>query len=95
MDEEAVKELMRPVKKHLVCHPTHVKSILLIIQKKLKSGTANLSRDDKIATLKDCLAGIGTQIDEISATKQIETKNGSKWRKHCWVYIPLFCLEEH
>lgn len=85
MDEEAVKELMRPVKKHLVSHLARPMTCILRNQKKLKSGTSNLSRDDKIATLKDCLAGIGTQIDEISAAKQNETKNGSKWRKHCWV----------
>lgn len=56
-------------------------------EKKLKSGTATLSREAKISTLKDCLSGIGTQIDEISAAKQAQTKDGSKWRKHCWVYV--------
>jgi chromodomain-helicase-DNA-binding protein 1 len=54
-------------------------------QKKLKVGTAQMSREEKISTLKECLAGIGTQIDEIAAAKQNETKNGPKWRKHCWV----------
>ncbi|WWC72124.1 uncharacterized protein I206_106084 [Kwoniella pini CBS 10737] len=75
MDEDAVKELLRPAKKHL---------------KKLKSGTENLSREDKIAALKECLAGIGTRIDEIVAEKQTAGQNPEKWRKHCWVFASFF-----
>ena len=55
------------------------------MQKKLKSGTENLSRDDKIVALKECVAGIGTRIDEVVAEKQEEGLDAAKWRKHCWV----------
>lgn len=75
MDEAQVKELLRPAKKHL---------------KKLKSGTENLSREEKIVALKECVAGIGSRIDEVVAEKQAEGKNGSKWRKHCWVFASFF-----
>ncbi|KAK6909295.1 hypothetical protein I203_103312 [Kwoniella mangroviensis CBS 8507] len=75
MDEDAVKELLRPAKKHL---------------KKLKSGTENLSREDKIAALKECLAGIGLRIDEIVAEKQSSGEDPNKWRKHCWVFASFF-----
>jgi chromodomain-helicase-DNA-binding protein 1 len=75
MDEAQVKELLRPAKKHL---------------KKLKSGTENLSREEKIVALKECVAGIGSRIDEVVAEKQAEGKNAAKWRKHCWVFASFF-----
>ncbi|KAK8853315.1 hypothetical protein IAR55_004019 [Kwoniella newhampshirensis] len=75
MDEDAVKELLRPAKKHL---------------KKLKSGTDNLSREEKITALKECLAGIGARIDEIVADKQAAGQDPAKWRKHCWVFASFF-----
>lgn len=75
MDEDAVKELLRPAKKHL---------------KKLKSGTENLSREEKIVALKECVAGIGKRIDEIVAEKQAMGENSGKWRKHCWVFASFF-----
>ncbi|KGB76774.2 chromodomain-helicase-DNA-binding protein 1 [Cryptococcus deuterogattii R265] len=75
MDEDAVKELLRPAKKHL---------------KKLKSGTENLSREEKIVALKECLAGIGARIDEVVAEKAAEGQNATKWRKHCWVFASFF-----
>ena len=75
MDEASVKEALRPAKKHL---------------KKLKSGTENLSREEKIVALKECVAGIGNRIDEVVAEKQAEGKNGAKWRKHCWVFASFF-----
>ncbi|GMK59395.1 hypothetical protein CspeluHIS016_0800010, partial [Cutaneotrichosporon spelunceum] len=75
MDEDAVKELLRPAKKHL---------------KKLKSGTENLSREEKIAALKECVAGIGSRIDEIVVEKTAQGQDGSKWRKHCWVFASFF-----
>lgn len=79
MDEDQVKELLRPAKKHL---------------KKLKSGTDNLSRDEKIAALKECVAGIGHRIDEVVAIKQAEGLSGPKWRKHCWVFASFFWPRE-
>ncbi|OCF38014.1 chromodomain-helicase-DNA-binding protein 1 [Kwoniella heveanensis BCC8398] len=75
MDEDAVKELLRPAKKHL---------------KKLKSGTDNLSREEKITALKECLAGIGARIDEVVKEKQTAGLDGPKWRKHCWVFASFF-----
>lgn len=79
MDEDQVKELLRPAKKHL---------------KKLKSGTDNLSREEKIAALKECVAGIGNRIDEVVAIKQAEGASGGKWRKHCWVFAAFFWPRE-
>ncbi|KAL1413280.1 ATP-dependent DNA helicase Hrp3 [Vanrija albida] len=75
MDEDAVKEALRPAKKHL---------------KKLKSGTEHLSREEKIAALKECVAGIGSRIDEIVTEKTALGLDGSKWRKHCWVFASFF-----
>ena len=75
MDEDAVKELLRPAKKHL---------------KKLKSGTETLSREEKIVALKECVAGIGTRIDEVVKEKHAEGQDASKWRKHCWVFASFF-----
>lgn len=83
MDEDAIKELLRPAKKHLVSPSRHV--VANASQKKLKSGTENLSREEKIAALKECVAGIGSRIDEIVAEKVAQGQDGSKWRKHCWV----------
>lgn len=70
MDEAAVKELLRPAKRHL---------------KRLKTGTENLSREEKIVALKECVAGIGARIDEVVEEKQIEGADVEKWRKHCWM----------
>ncbi|WVQ77477.1 hypothetical protein IAR50_007163 [Cryptococcus sp. DSM 104548] len=75
MDEDAVKELLRPAKKHL---------------KKLKGGTDHLAREEKIAALKECLAGIGSRIDEVVSEKAAAGQNGNKWRKHCWVFASFF-----
>ena len=77
--EAQVKDLLRPAKKHL---------------KKLKSGTENLSREEKIASLKECVAGIGARIDEIVAEKQAAGQSGGKWRKHCWVFASFFWPRE-
>ncbi|ORY35802.1 putative Chromodomain helicase [Naematelia encephala] len=70
MDEDEVKEALRPAKKHL---------------KKLKKGTDNMTREEKIASLKECVAGIGNRIDEVVAEKAEEGLDAAKWRKHCWV----------
>lgn len=58
-----------------------------MMQKKLKSGTDNLAREEKISVLKECLSGIGSRIDEIVAEKQAAGQSGSRWRKHCWMYV--------
>jgi chromodomain-helicase-DNA-binding protein 1 len=81
MDEDAVKEALRPAKKHLVsryCCLAHQK-------KKLKAGTDNLTREEKIAALKECVSGIGAQIDQVVGAKERSGLDGPKWRKHCWV----------
>jgi chromodomain-helicase-DNA-binding protein 1 len=44
-----------------------------------------LSREEKISALKECVAGIGSRIDEIVAEKASQGQDGNKWRKHCWV----------
>ena len=64
------------------------------MQKRLKSGTENLNRDEKIAALKECVAGIGARIDEIVAEKQAAGENAAKWRKHCWVFASYFWPRE-
>lgn len=56
-------------------------------QKKLKSGTDGLSRDEKIAVLKECLSGIGSRINEVVSMKAAEGESASRWRKHCWMYV--------
>lgn len=75
MDEDAVKDLLRPAKKHL---------------KKLKSGTDDLPRDDKIVALKECVWGIGERVDQIVAEKKAAGVDAEKWRKHCWVFASYF-----
>ncbi|KAI9634188.1 putative Chromodomain helicase [Dioszegia hungarica] len=75
MDEDAVKEALRPAKKHL---------------KKLKAGTDNMSREEKISALKECVSAIGTQIDQVVSEKERNGFNGGKWRKHCWVFASFF-----
>lgn len=75
MDEAEIKELLRPVKKDL---------------KRLKSGTDSLSREDKITALKECLANIGSRIDDLIVEQGIKSNDDErKFRKHCWVYVLL------
>lgn len=64
--------------------------VTLTHQKKLKSGTDNLSREEKISALKECVAGIGRQIDQVVADKRSEGSDAAKWRKHCWVFASFF-----
>jgi chromodomain-helicase-DNA-binding protein 1 len=75
MDEDAVKEALRPAKKHL---------------KKLKTGTEDLGREEKIAALKECVAGIGAQVERIVAEKKAAGEDAAKWKKHCWVFASFF-----
>lgn len=71
MDEAEIKELLRPVKKDL---------------KRLKSGTDSLSREDKITALKECLASIGSRIDDLIVEQGIKSNDDeTRFRKHCWV----------
>lgn len=94
IDEAIIKELLRPAKKHLVCDFIALCDCMLkILQKKLKSGTDGLSREEKIAVLKECLSGIGSRISEVVSMKAAEGESATRWRKHCWMYVtPLFVV---
>jgi len=75
MDEEALKEELRPVKKQL---------------KKLKLSGGDLPRDDKVAILKDSLAAIGQRIDAVLNQKGEEGADLVRWRRHLWTFVTLF-----
>jgi chromodomain-helicase-DNA-binding protein 1 len=79
MDETATKEELRPVKKHL---------------KQLKAPTDDLSREEKVALLKESLSAIGARIDAVVANKSAQGQNGEKWRKHLWVFVTYFWPRE-
>ena len=86
IDEGIIKELLRPAKKHLVrVLITLCDCMLTMSQKKLKSGTDGLSREEKIAVLKECLSGIGSRISEVVSMKAAEGESATRWRKHCWM----------
>ena len=75
MDEAQTKDALRPVKKHL---------------KNLKLTTNDMPREEKVSVLKDALAAIGTQIEDVLATKQAIGEDPEKWRKHLWMFVTLF-----
>ncbi|WFD00871.1 DNA helicase [Malassezia yamatoensis] len=77
MDELECKELMRPCKKQL---------------KTLKDDTEHLNRDQKIATLKECLSAIGGHIDHLIATKfaDLPKARQQKWYEHLWAFSSFF-----
>ncbi|EJD52396.1 transcription regulator [Auricularia subglabra TFB-10046 SS5] len=75
MDEAQTKDALRPVKKHL---------------KNLKLTTNDMPREEKVAVLKDALAAIGSQIEDVLATKQAIGEDPEKWRKHLWMFVTLF-----
>ena len=75
MDESQTKDALRPVKKHL---------------KNLKLTTNDMPREEKVTVLKDALAAIGTQIEDVLATKQAIGEDPEKWRKHLWMFVTLF-----
>lgn len=77
MDELECKELMRPCKKQL---------------KTLKDDTEHLDRDQKVATLKECLSGIGAHIDHLLETKFKDHPREAreKWYEHLWAFSSFF-----
>ncbi|KAH7108397.1 transcription regulator [Auriculariales sp. MPI-PUGE-AT-0066] len=75
MDEAQTKDALRPVKKHL---------------KNLKLTTNDMPREEKVTVLKDALAAIGSQIEDVLATKQAMGEDPEKWRKHLWMFVTLF-----
>lgn len=89
MDEAACKEEMRPVKQQLVSNfrTSSVCSTLnsLRKQRRLKTGTDDLPREEKLAVLKECLSVIGRRIDIVVADKRHAGMDPEKWRKHLWV----------
>jgi len=54
-------------------------------QKNLKAPTESLSREAKVALLKDSLSAIGARIETVVAQKNAKGDDGEKWRKHLWM----------
>jgi len=79
MDEAQTKEELRPVKKQL---------------KNLKAPTESLTREAKVAMLKDSLSAIGARIEAVVAAKNAKGDDGEKWRKHLWIFVTLFWPRE-
>ncbi|KAN0064677.1 ATP-dependent DNA helicase Hrp3 [Thecaphora frezii] len=77
MDEAECKELMRPCKRQL---------------KRLRDGTDHLERDQKVATLKECLSAIGGHIDSLLESKfaSLPAKEREKWFEHLWAFSAFF-----
>jgi chromodomain-helicase-DNA-binding protein 1 len=92
MDEAACKEEMRPVKQQLVSvfvafpFPNlPFTDTVPALQRRLKTGTDDLPREEKLAVLKECLSVIGRRIDIVVADKRHAGMDADKWRKHLWV----------
>jgi chromodomain-helicase-DNA-binding protein 1 len=79
MDEAECKELMRPCKKEL---------------RRLKEGTDDLGRDEKVAVLKTCLSAIGGHIEHLLKTDEQLSKLSPdlkrKWTRHLWCFSSYF-----
>jgi chromodomain-helicase-DNA-binding protein 1 len=77
MDEAECKELMRPCKKQL---------------KRLRDGTDDLERDQKVSVLKECLSAIGGHIDHLLETKfaSLSSKEKDRWFHHLWAFSAYF-----
>ncbi|GAA6034484.1 hypothetical protein JCM8097_005352 [Rhodosporidiobolus ruineniae] len=74
MDEEMCKEAMRPVKHEL---------------KRLKKPTDEMSREDKLAHLKDTLSSIGQRIDVVAEFEKTSERREKK-RQHLWKWTSYF-----
>lgn len=57
------------------------------IQRKMKTGTDHLQREEKLAALKLCLSAIGHRIEEVVKEKTEQGLNGEKCRKHLWMWV--------
>jgi len=75
MDENATKNELRSVKKHL---------------KQLKLSGGDMPREEKVAILKDSLAAIGRRIQEVLEVKQRSGEDVVRWRRHLWAFVTLF-----
>lgn len=92
MDEAATKEELRPVKAALVrgvsvflsrcpSKSSHAHTYLTSpphLQKKLKNGTDQLPREEKVNVLKDCLSEVGARIEAVVATKLTKGEDAVK-----------------
>jgi hypothetical protein len=58
-----------------------------LLQRRLKTGTDDLPREEKLAVLKECLSVIGRRIDIVVSDKRHAGMDADKWRKHLWVYV--------
>ncbi|KAK4054612.1 ATP-dependent DNA helicase Hrp3 [Microbotryomycetes sp. JL221] len=74
MDERECKEQLRPVKREL---------------KRLKSSHDAESREEKLATIKECLLAIGAHIHRLLKAEKVSHKR-DKLRKHLWVWTTHF-----
>lgn len=74
MDEKVCKDDLRPVKREL---------------KRLKLDTSDLSREAKLAHLKECLSAIGSRIELIAAQEKGSVARDRR-RKHLWVWTTHF-----
>ncbi|GAA5936558.1 uncharacterized protein JCM15063_001921 [Sporobolomyces koalae] len=74
MDEANCKESLRPVKNDL---------------KKLKMDTSTLTREEKLAHLKDTLSSIGSRIEVVAGFEQSAAAREKK-RKHLWKWASYF-----
>lgn len=54
------------------------------MQKNLKLSGGDISRDDKVAILKESLSAIGKRIELVLAQKQAVGEDRDRWRRHLW-----------
>ncbi|BGP17107.1 ATP-dependent DNA helicase Hrp3 [Rhodosporidiobolus nylandii] len=78
MDDDSCKEALRPVKHEL---------------KKLKKGTADMSREEKVAHLKETLTTIGSRIEVVAAFEKSPSEKERR-RKHLWKWTSFFWPSE-
>lgn len=75
MDEAAIKEELRPVKKQL---------------KDLKLSGEDMPREKKVAILKDSLSAIGRRIEVVLKAKAAAGEDAARWKRHLWTFVTLF-----
>ncbi|KAI3482317.1 hypothetical protein L1887_55078 [Cichorium endivia] len=60
--------------------------------KRLRDGTDDLERDQKVSVLKECLSAIGGHIDHLLETKfaSLSSKEKDRWFHHLWAFSAYF-----